>query len=214
MKIAYILLTNGLEYDDRIRKEMFSMRELLGDVEFKVFGFHGDNHVETGVLSYGVPFELVSLKKRGGNKGLVAMLQKEYDFYKQIAPKVKDYDFLWVCDHQPFFFPLLSKIPVIWDLHEIPASLIGGRIKNILFHRMERRCKWLIHANQERLDYLISQGVITKPKKNLILRNYPDEKWLAAGSRTSEAFMKFKECLCGDEYIYYRREYRMCEQKV
>ena len=113
MKIAYILLTNGLEYDDRIRKEMFSMKELLGEVEFKVFGFHGDNHAETGVLSYGVPFELVSLKNRGGKKGLIAMLRKEYDFYKQIAPKVNDFDMLWVCDHQPFFFPLLSKKPVI-----------------------------------------------------------------------------------------------------
>lgn len=202
MKIAYIMLTNGLEYDDRIRKEMFSMRELLGDVEFKIFGFHGDNHAEKGVLSYGVPYELVSLKRRGGNKGVISELRKEYDFYSQIKPKVKDYDLLWVCDDQPFFFPLFSNKPVIWDLHEIPASITGSKLKNLLFHRMERRCKWLIHANQERVDYLTNAGILRIPEKNLILRNFPDQHWLSAGDIMTESHEKFNSW-CGDkEYIY------------
>ncbi len=202
MKIAFILFTNGLEYDDRIRKEMFSMRELLGDVEFKVFAFHGDNHSETGVLSYGVPYEIISLNKRGGSKSLISQLRKEYDFFSQIKKKVRDYDWLWVCDDQPFFFPLLSKKPIIWDLHEIPASIIGSRIKNILFHRMERRCKWMIHANQERLDYLVCKGIVKHPEKNLILRNYPDHNWLSEGSNRSESFNRFYRWLGENEYIY------------
>ena len=202
MKIAYIMLTNGLEYDDRIRKEMFSMRELLGDVEFKIFGFHGDNHAESGVLSYGVPYELVSIKNRGGEKGIIDELRKEYDLYSQIKPKVKDYDLLWVCDDQPFFFPLFSNKPVIWDLHEIPASIIGSKFKNLLFHRMERRCKWLIHANQERVDYLIRSGVLIKPEKNLIIRNFPDQHWLSEGNTLTDKHKRFIEW-CGDEeYIY------------
>ena len=67
---------------------------------------------------------------------------------------------------------------------------------------MERRCKWLIHANQERLDYLRDQGVVKRLQKNLILRNYPDQEWLKAGNLESKAFMKFKEWLGDDEYIY------------
>lgn len=196
------MLTNGLEYDDRIRKEMLSMKEVLGDVEFKIFGFHGDNRTESGMLSYGVPYELVSLKSRGGSKGLISMLRKEYDFYKQIVPKIKDYDLLWVCDHQPFFFPLLSPKTIIWDLHEIPATIIGSRIKNILFHRMERRCKWLIHANHERIEYLSNRGVLCKPCKNLVLRNYPDQKWLSEGASTPQSYTKFKEWLGNEEYVY------------
>ncbi len=202
MKIAYILLTNGLEYDDRIRKEMFSIKEIVKDVEFKVFAFHGDNHEETGVLSYGVPFELVSLKSRGGNKSLVSLIRKEYDFYSQIKKKVRDFDLLWVCDDQPFFFPLLSNKPVIWDLHEIPANITGSRIKNTLFHGMEQRSKWIIHANQERLDYLVGKGIVKQPNKNLVLRNFPDQNWLSEGCNRSESFKKFFRWLGENEYVY------------
>lgn len=202
MKIAFILFTNGLEYDDRIRKEMFSIKELVQNVEIKVFALHADNHSESGVLSYGVPYELVSLKRRGGSKGILSMIRKEYDFYSQIKPKVKDFDLLWVCDHQPFLFPLLSKMPIIWDLHEIPTTIIGSFIRNLLFHCMEKNCKWLIHANQERVNYLIQQDVLRIPSKNFVLRNYPDKSWLNAAADKSESFVKFKEWLGGNDYVY------------
>lgn len=202
MKIAYILFTNGLEYDDRIRKEMMSMKDVVEDIEFKVFSFHADNHAETGVLSYGVPFELVSIKHRGGDKGFVAMLKKEYDFYSQIKPKVKDYDLLWLCDEHPFFFTLFSHKPIIWDLHEIPAKLSGTSLKNKVFNLMERNCGCLIHANKERLDYLLGRGVIKKPSKNYVLRNYPDQNWILGKDQNSETFLTFKKWLGDEDYIY------------
>ena len=204
MKIAYIMKSEGLEYDDRIRKEMFSIRSVIQDVEFKIFAFCGkDNRTEEGYLSYGVPYEFVSVRHRDGSrKDVISMLRKEYDFYKQISPRVKDFDMLWVCDAQPFFFPLFSRKPVIWDLHEIPASIIGSRIKNLLFHRMERRCRWLIHANQERINYLKQTCVILDPEKNLALRNYPDKDWMEGANIESDVFLNFKEWLSGEEYIY------------
>ena len=203
MKIAFILFTDdGLECDDRIRKEMVSIKEIVKDVEFKIFGFHRDNHSEQGILSYGVPFELVSIKNRGSNKGILSELKKEIDFYSQIAPKVKNYDILWVCDEQPFFFPLFSKKTIIWDLHEIPHPIIGSRLKNTLFHYMERRCKWLIHANQERLDYLVMQGVIRQPHKSLILRNYPDQNWIDASRIEPQSYQEFRKWLGNENYIY------------
>ena len=197
-------MSDGLEYDDRIRKEMFSIRELFGDVEFKIFAFGGlNNHTEEGTLSFGVPFEFVKVNHRdSGRKDFVTMLLKEYSFYSQIKKKVKNYDILWVCDTQPFFFPLFSNKPVVWDLHEIPAPLIGQRIKNVLFHRMEKRCRCLIHANQERLNYLIQEGVIKRPQKNLVIRNYPDTKWLKEGESNYDSYLKFKQWIGEDEYIY------------
>ena len=36
-RIAMILHTNGLEYDDRIRKEMLTIKSLYPDVYFKIF---------------------------------------------------------------------------------------------------------------------------------------------------------------------------------
>lgn len=204
MKIAYIMKSEGLEYDDRIRKEMASMRTLLGEVEFKIFAFDGnDNHSGTGVLSYGVPFEFVAVRHRSGKrKDVLSMILKEYNFYAQVKEKVKDYDLLWICDSQPFFFPLFSRKPVIWDLHEIPALIIGSKIKNLLFHRMERRCRWLIHANQERIDYLASKGVLARLDKNLILRNYPDKDWLSGNNKQVEKFQQFKDWLGNEEYVY------------
>ena len=194
LRIAYIMMTMGLEYDDRIRKEMFAMRE-IADVEFKIFAFHADNHVERGVLSYGVPFELVAVKGKGSKRTVISQLMKEYDFYSQIAPKVKDYDVLWVICDQPFFFPLFSKKKMIWDLHEIPSLLIGSRVKNMVFHRMERRCPVFIHANQERLDYLTEIGVVKHPEKHLVLRNYPDQDWMSHAEDAPASYTAFKQWL-------------------
>ncbi len=205
MKIAFILFSNGLEYDDRIRKEMFSLREVLeGKVDLKIFAFSSDNNrAESGVLSYGIPYEYVKVAYLDSKKkDIITMLRKEYSFYSQVAKKVKDFDMLWVCDDQPFFFPLFSGKPVIWDLHEIPENIIGGRLKNALFHRMENRCRWLIHANMERVDYLVNHKVVMRPNKNLILHNYPDSNWLIAGSEKSEGFLRFEKWLGNNDYLY------------
>lgn len=204
MKIAYILLSNGLEYDDRIRKEMLSMREMFGNVDFKIFAFSGDdNHKGSGVLSYGVPYEFVTVKHRENkSKDIISLLRKEYNFYSQIKEKVKDYDLLWCCDEHPVFFPMFSDKPIIWDLHEIPGFITGGRLKNFFFHRMERRCLWLIHANNERKEYLVKTGVIKYSEKHLVIRNYPNKNWLLWKENISEAYNNFQKWLGGDEYIY------------
>lgn len=204
MKIAFILSSNGLEYDDRIRKEMFSIRKILGDVKFKIFAFCGDdNHSGTGVLSYGVPYEFVSVAHRESRrKDIISMFRKEYSFYSQVAKRVKGYDLLWCIDDHPFFFPLFSRKPVIWDLHEIPENFIGSRLKKKVFHRMERRAKWLIHANNERKNFLIRHGVIIRPEKHIVIRNYPDNDWLEEGEKNTDSFNRFKEWLGNDEYMY------------
>lgn len=195
------MMTMGLEYDDRIRKEMFSMR-LLTDAEFKIFAFHHDNHSETGVLSYGVPYELITIKGKGGKKGFIHQLRKEYDFYNQIAPKVKDFDILWIVCDQPFFFPLFSKQKMVWDLHEIPYLITGSTLKNLIFHRMEQRCPVIVHANQERLNYLIRQNIVKLPNKHLVLRNYPDHSWMAQAETQTKSYTKFKQWIGNNEYIY------------
>ena len=55
-KIAMILHTNGIEYDDRIRKEMLTVIKLFPDVKFKIFAIiDGDSDVTgEGVSDYGV----------------------------------------------------------------------------------------------------------------------------------------------------------------
>ena len=67
---------------------------------------------------------------------------------------------------------------------------------------MEGRCKWLIHANHERINFLLKAGVLKKQQKNLILRNYPDSRWLAESNKPSQKFKLFSEWLQNEEYIY------------
>lgn len=204
MKIAFILIADNLECDDRIRKEMLSIKYLIGDVSFKIFAFSGvDNHSGNGVLSYGVPYEFIPVRFRESRKkDIFSMILKEYSFFSQVSSRVKDFDLLWCIDEQPFFFPLFSHKRIIWDLHEIPHPLIGTKFKNLLFRYMERRCKWLVHANYERMNYLCKEGAIKIRNKNLVLRNFPDNNWLSKGDKKSVSFELFEKWLNGSDYIY------------
>lgn len=201
-KMAFILWTNGLEYDDRIRKEIRTIQS-VSDIDITIFAVHGDNREESGMMSYGIPYHIVSLESRNKyKKGTLAMLMKEKEMYSKIKKLVKDFDYLWVIDDQPFLFPLLSNKKMIWDLHEIPALITGSKLKETIFHRMEKRCATLIHANNERLDYLTEKGIIRRKEKHHILRNYPDKEWMQYAQQEFDEFKKFKQWLADDEYIY------------
>ena len=64
-KIALVLYTHGLDYDDRIRKEMLSVKALYPNVSFKVFAVEPKNREEEGITSYGVPYRIPYLMRYG-----------------------------------------------------------------------------------------------------------------------------------------------------
>ena len=45
-KIALVLYTQGIDYDDRIRKEMLSIMKLYPNVSFKIFAVEPKNREE------------------------------------------------------------------------------------------------------------------------------------------------------------------------
>ena len=45
-KVALVLYTNGLDYDDRIRKEILSIQKLYSNVSFKIFAVEPKNREE------------------------------------------------------------------------------------------------------------------------------------------------------------------------
>lgn len=175
-KIAMILHTDGIEYDDRIRKEMLTVMKLYPDIKFKIFAIiDGDSNVEEqGVSDYGVEYVIPVLKSRNKYKPGTHLLAKAYDFYKTITPMVKDYDAIWVANERVVFFVALSRKPIIWDWHEILSEFLGSSIKKSILKFLMSRCKAVIHANPQRIDYIDSIGGLSNKNRQFAIRNFPN----------------------------------------
>ena len=173
-KIALVLYTQGLDYDDRIRKEMLSIKSLFPNIDFKIFAVEPNNREENGVTSYGIAYRIPYLKSRDKYASGTHTLQKAWDFYKTIKKDLKVYDAVWCADPETFIFVLMLRgKPVAWDLHELPLAFMGNPIMRLLFRSLERKCKVMVHANEPRLRYLEKIGMVKFPQKQFVLRNYP-----------------------------------------
>lgn len=182
-RIAIIVRTNGLQFDDRVRKEALSLRQ---EYDVHIFVLLSSNEVGSGVTDYGVPFTTISLMTRRIFKSSKFLLLKALEFYLRTAPLLKDFDILWAHEEYTFLFPLLSGKKIkIWDLHEIPSLFERGLLKKV-FHLIERRTNLFFHANEYRIEYLRQNGVITAPDKHLYLRNYPDASFIQSTKKAPD----------------------------
>jgi len=174
-KIALVLFTHGIDYDDRIRKEILSVQKLFPNVSFKIFAVeNGKNQEESGISSYGVPYRIPYLKSRDKYSSGSHTLSKAWDFYKTIKNDLKPFDAIWCADLETFMVVLMtSKKPIVWDLHELPLAFMHNPVLKTLFKYLERKVTVMIHANQPRLDYLKEIGLVNHPEKQFVLRNYP-----------------------------------------
>ena len=191
-KIALVLYTRGIDYDDRVRKEVNSIQELYPNVKFKIFAVEAKNREESGITSYGVPYRIPFLKSREKYPSGTHTLVKAWDFYKSIRKDLKSFDAIWCADPETFLFVLLiSGKPILWDLHELPMALMGNPVKKALFQLLEWKCKVMVHANEERLNYLHKLGFVKQMEKQFYLRNYP--QFNEIDSEYDETFHSFKE---------------------
>lgn len=173
-KVALVLYTAGLDYDDRVRKEILSIMNLYPNVSFKIFAVDVNNREEDGVTAYGIPYRIPYLKSRDKYKSGTHTLAKAWDFYKTIKDNLKQYDAIWCADIETFIFVLLTrKKRIVWDLHELPSPFLKNVMMKFLFKLLESRCNVMIHANEQRLNYLVDKGFIRNKKRQYVLRNYP-----------------------------------------
>ena len=172
--IALVLYTSGIDYDDRIRKEILSVKGLYSNIDFKIFAVEPKNREEEGVTSYGVPYRIPYLKSRDKYVSGTHTVQKAWDFYKTIKKDIESFDAVWCADPETFIFVLmLHGKPIAWDLHELPLAFMGNPVMRILFKWLERKCKVMVHANEPRLRYLERIGMVKHLEKQFVLRNYP-----------------------------------------
>ena len=199
--IALVLYTQGIDYDDRIRKEILSIKSLYSNVDFKIFAVEPKNREEEGITSYGVAYRMPYLKSRDKYASGTHILQKAWDFYKTIRKDLRAFDAVWCADPETFIFVLmLQGKPIAWDLHELPLAFMGNSIMKTLFKYLERKCDVMVHANEPRLRYLEKIGLVKHPQKQYILRNYP--KFNEIDSEYDEAYNDFVKWLGDDKCAY------------
>lgn len=201
-KIAMILHTNGIEYDDRIRKEMLTVMKLYPDIKFKIFAIiDGDSDmIGEGVSDYGVEYCIPKLASRTKYKPGTHLLAKAYDFYKTVNPMLKDFDALWVANERVFFFVALSGKPIIWDWHELPMPFLRHGYMKFILRILMKICKAVVHANPERIAYIDSVHGLSNKEKQFVIHNYPN--FNEADKQTDEKFASFKSWLGSNDCIY------------
>ena len=199
-RIALICRTpDSLEQDDRIRKECSS---LMSTYDIMIYVLFEDNRAEEGVTSFGVNYKSFSLSSRNEvNKGK-SLLFKAYDFYKTVKPYLQGYDYIWLAEEYTFLFAVLLRHKrIIWDLHELPSYMTARWVTTKLFQYIERKCYRIIHANNERIDYLIKKGVIKHKEKHFVIHNYPDSIFIESETK-GEKNNEFINWLQDEEYVY------------
>lgn len=192
-KVALILYTSGLQYDDRIRKEILSLCKFDKNLEFEIFAVVPQNVEEHGITDYGVKYHILHLKSRDKYASASHGLAKAFDFYKTLRKQLRNFDVIWCADIETFMFPLLlsPKKPIIWDLHELPARFMSNPIMKMVFKYLERKCRLFYHANQSRIDYLLANNVIKDKSKHIAIRNYPEIDIASKEVEPDEMFNSF-----------------------
>lgn len=200
-RVALVIQTSNLDYDDRVRKELVSIKELYPNVQFQIFALYNENKSEEGVTSYGIPYKVYYLKSRDKYVSASHLFKKAWEFYSIVKPELRMYDAIWCADFHVFLFALLLHgKPILWDLHELPYLLIGSWWKRLLFRIIENKSNVIIHANQPRLDYLKKIGMVKHPEKHFVIRNYPD--FNEVDTVYDETYQAFDKWLGNDKCVY------------
>lgn len=215
-RVAMVLYTHGIEYDDRIRKEIVTITKHCPEVEFEIFAITPENKEVEGISDYGVKYHLVKLNSREKYSSATHIYRKTYDFYKTVYPKVKDFDVIWCADIHTFIFAAFhsSKKPFIWDLHELPGKFMNRKLTRVLFKYLTTRCVLMYHANQPRIDYLNKINMLSKSTPQVAIRNYPNRDLAQGETEPFEKLEEFKTWRKGRKCIYLQGASEMTRRPI
>lgn len=201
-KIVMVLKTGGLEYDDRVRKEILTVKKLFPDYVFDVLVMLDDqNTQQEGITSYGVHYKTVYSPSRDKYPSAKMLLLKSYDFYRVVKDDLKQYDAIWCADIETVFIVLLCGMKnLIWDLHELPTALLNSSLRRFVLRKAFKKCKVVLHANQYRIDYLDNIHALDRKDKHLVVRNFPD--FNAIDSEYDETYHRFAGWLGDRKCVY------------
>lgn len=199
MKIAIVVKSTGVEYDDRVRKVALALSK---EAIVKIFIVQDDNSACAGETSYGINYESIRLISRDRLPHARFLLIKTIEYFFKLAGRLKEYDAIWYNEEKTFLFPLLApKSQIfIWDNHEIPMKFTKGWRRK-LFQIIETKSKKMLHANPQRIEYLKEIGIIKQPAKHTYIHNYPDNCFVKSIDKPS-CYNELKTWLGGEKYVY------------
>lgn len=203
-KVAIVcFIEKSLENDDRIRKECIALSKKM---DCYIFVGFKDNREETGITSYGVEYQSFHLLSRDilphGKMQSIMLPLKGLEFYFRIIKHLKGYDYVWCVEEFTSFFVMFHrKGKYIWDLHEIPTMFTGSCVRRSIFRYIEKRCYRIVHANEERLNYIQKIGMVRFPERHFVVHNYPDMIFLNSLQR-GEKYKIFEKWRGNLDYVY------------
>jgi len=183
MPVLMLINTTGLDYDDRLRKEVLSLQSLGHQVEVLAMEYAnkpGQREIYGGILA-----KTIRLRSRGWFARTKGIWFKSLEMYAQFLVAVLKTrpDVLWVhclgfTGLMPLFL-LLRKIGfihrLVWDQHELPSdSLLSSKIYMWLYQILVNGCDAIFMANQERRDLIHGKTHDKLRVPIQVLNNYPD----------------------------------------
>lgn len=187
MKVLMVIITEGIDYDDRLRKECASIKD-LGNIP-KIAASEDENKQKKGVTDEGISFNTILLITRKVLPHKRFLIIKAFEIYIKflIIILVSRPNVIWLHNIEmagliPFCWTM-KKIgfinKLIWDQHELPANnfFLNKFIKK-LFVILINACESIVVANKERRDFLFKQ----LGKKNLnsqfyVIENFVDQRF-------------------------------------
>lgn len=200
-KILMLVRTSGLEYDDRIRKEILSLNKLGYTVE--VLANYTSNKHEKGLTSYGTQYNVFKLYTRELLPSARLLPVKMFEFWLRVFINTffKKYEYVWLHEEYMFLNAIIKpvKAKYILDLHELPNLILKQKNGLKLYNRIEKNVFKIIVANEQRLSYMKIEGIVSCPQKYVVLNNFPDNIF---GSINKESLpQKINEFLDGSDYV-------------
>ena len=188
MSLLMVINTAGLQFDDRLRKEVLSLKNLGHDVT--ILGLEYANRAGRTTVYDGVPATTIRLRSRGWFKrgcGVVVKTLEMYMWFLAGIVRTRP-DIVW-CHNLELggLVPVLAILRacrlvrhIIWDQHELPAdSLMRRRAFKALYVWLAARCDRIVMANGERRDLVTSWSGGAVGKRVEVLENLPDAQFAA-----------------------------------
>jgi len=208
MKIVVVIVTQRLEFDERVRKETALLRALGHDVQ--IVALEDANEAGSGRTVEGVPYKTLRLITRDflPRKRLLWLKALELSMRLLRPSAHPGLDVLWVHDHAAagaIFLGWLGKRSrrspnrIVWDQHEVGRDRwIGSLPYRLLLSASDA----VIHANHDRAGYVKSRVPPVLHDRMHVIENYPPAP--PPGSIPSAPPIHLTQWLGPYEYVVYQ----------
>ncbi len=182
--LLMVIKTQGLEYDDRLRKEAGAFAD---KVDMRIACVEREANCNRRGKVYGgidvTTHEVLSRRVFKPGKG-VFLKALEVNFWLlgdivRFRPRI-----VWIHDPDMIVLVVLSLVlrsmrivdKVVWDQHELP-NYVHNKIGRWLLKSALSRIDALIVTNSQRRDYLLTELEVN-PKETYIVENYSDRSMI------------------------------------